>query len=132
LNWYINTKDERKKLNIKFALKIFYVKVHRIVLKRQNWQILFNLYTSSHHKILTNRQLNPMVNACKSLSKFISSQISYPISSRSPNQSPPKPLGKRFGRRWEEKGNPGLEVTMDQDLIWSGSNYGSRLNAVWK
>ena len=43
--------------------------------------ILLNLYTPSYQEILTNRQLNPMVNACNYLSKL--------ISSGSPPESPP-------------------------------------------
>ena len=114
--WYINTKDAQKK--IKFASKIFYVKVHRRIVLKGKIDILFNLYTPSYYKILINTQLNLMVNACNPLSNFISSpsptQISSQISYSSPTQSPPKALsrrfGRRFGRRSEEKGKPDSDI----------------------
>ena len=109
---------EKKKIKNKNCIEIFHVKVQNIVLKMQNCPIILNFYIHHHIKILTNIQLESMVNVCNHLSKFISSpsptQISSQISYPSPTQSPPKALGRRFGRRFgrrlEEKGNPDMNT----------------------
>ena len=45
---------------------IFITSRNKVIIKQKIHSLLTNTY--SHHKILTNRQLNPIINACKPLS----------------------------------------------------------------